>query len=214
MADIINPGLLLIIIRSLLAILILLTYFKYNVKVAPYLSAFVAMVVFVTIGRIITETTGNIHVYFLMYLSAMIGTIIILHVLEKFGNIRWLKTYKIVPVFSLVFVIISFFNAYILGGLANETPLTLLPTTLINAGGQALAAYYFYRFGKNLPSFGKYILVLGLLLDGILYPIAAFLVTMGLTSLVFFLALVFTLMIGIGYFLCFRTANKMSHNKD
>ncbi len=201
--DQITAGIITSAVRLAIALLIFWTYYKNKNKIAFYFGMF--FLLFSAHGwfRTLSVVTGEAFWYFIHRVALTFGTVVILMALSTIG-VEWIKKYKIALITAIASVLLAFNEAFNLGGVAAEQSniIFLLPTFSIGGLGLIIAGYYFNSIGKSLPGLGKNLMVTGFVLEGLLNFAAVWLIPAGLTGLAFYLGLIFTVMIGIGWRLC------------
>jgi hypothetical protein len=205
MVDQITAAIMTSSVRIIIALFIFWLYFKNRSKLALWFGVFFILFAVHGIFRTFSILTGEVLWFFVHRLGLTFGTLAILQGLSEIG-VDWIKKYKIVYVLAVVFILLSYYDAFILGGIAGEQKniMNSLPTFAIGGLGLIMAGYYFNSLGKALNSLGRNIMVTGFTLEGLLHFAVLYMIPAGLTGLAFYLGLVFTAMIGIGWWMSLK----------
>ena len=200
--DQITAGIITSAVRIAIALFIFGIYYKNRNKVALYFGLFFVLFAVHGIFRTLSATTGEPFWFFIHKVALVGGSVFILQGLGEMG-IDWIKKYFVVPILAVVTVLLAYYNAYLVGGIAGEAAniWLSLPSFALSGIGLILAGYYFYALGKDLPVWGKNVMVAGFILEGLLNFAVLWLIPVGLTGLAFYMGLLFTAMIGLGWLL-------------
>ena len=198
----ITAGIITSAVRILIAMFIFGIYYKNRNKIALYFGLFFTLFAVHGIFRTLSITTGEPFWFFLHKIALVGGSVFILQGLGEMG-IEWIKKYFVAPILAVIAVLLAYYNAYLAGGIAGEAEniWLSLPSFALSGIGLILAGYYFYAMGKDLPTLGKNIMVAGFILEGLLNFAVLWLIPAGLTGLAFYMGLLFTAMIGLGWML-------------
>ncbi len=190
-------------IRLLIGFFIFWVYYRSRSRLALSFGIFFVLLSAQSFFRIYGALHGGEIFYFLHRFLLLFGTVVILEGLSEIG-ISWIKKYNMPFIIGALAFIASYYNAFFLGGLSGEKSafFIILLINLISIVGLPLAGYYFYLCGKNLPLFGRNMMVFGFFMQGLVFVIAPWLNAVGLVGITFYLGLIFTGMIGIGWLLC------------
>lgn len=191
-------------LRLAFAVVILHLYLKNKKKIALYFGLFFLLFSLHGIFRFIAVESGQAIWFFLHRISLKFSTLMILIAIADLGA-RWIRRYKILPLFAIASASMAYIDAYIFGGLAGEQ--TTLLAGIIGFGlagtGLLISAYYLAFFARDLPPVGRRTLSLGLASQGILLFTAIFLIQSNLTGLAFIIGLINSTLIALGAWLSF-----------
>lgn len=195
--DFFSPEFIAFYSRILIFALIFWVYTKNKSKLALYFSLFFLMF---SAQAILRLYSSDVFIYFINRFTLLLGPIMILLGLSSL-NVSWIKKYNVVPILIILSFITAYYQAFILGA-SSYSILTIIPGTAIGGILLFVAAYYFNKMGSKLADSGRFLLVCGLILQGLLLPVGVVLISMNYSYATFYLGSVFTLLIGLGWYMC------------
>lgn len=185
-------------------------YYKHKKELALYFALFFLLVSLHGLFRAVSILNGDVLWLFVSRLMLTLGATTLLQALVHL-RVAWIERFHTIEIFMVVAVMLSYLDAYVFGGLTGEQThlLSGIPLSAMLGLTVLLTAYYFHRLGKGLPRLGYWMLVLGLTFEGILLMAAVFFARTSLEWIGFLLAVVFTAMIGAGWWLSYpKTASE------
>ncbi len=194
-----TPILITSIVRLGAGLVILYAYFKNKNKITLFFSLFLLLFGIQGFFRL-ASFNGDLTLYFISKLALSLSGVLVLLGLSEIG-VKWIKKYYVVPTIAIIFILLSYYSAYILGGVAGEANNSFLSTLINMAIGIVLllAGYCFYILGKNLPKLGLHVLVFGFALIGFVLTFSFLIIAN--PGVVYYFAMLGTLMVGVGWWL-------------
>ncbi|MBI2034876.1 MAG: hypothetical protein HYT11_04055 [Candidatus Levybacteria bacterium] len=209
MVDEITAGLITSVVRLMVAVFVSYSFFKSRSPPAMYLGLF-----FILFGihgwfRTLSLMTGNEILFFLHRLAMIFPTVIILQVISQ--SVSWISRYKIVFAIAAVSIILSYVDAFVFGGFVGEarTLWATIPSFSFSAVGMLMTAYFF-NAQKGMPRLGRNIMAVGFMLQSVLLFAAFLIVRNNLAGVGFYLGLVFTSIIAVGWWMVREKLDMMS----
>lgn len=202
------------LVRYLIAVPTFWAYYKNKNKASLYFTIFFLMFGTQTLLRSFYLTTGDALLYFGHLLTLTIGAAVMLYAIGELGA-QWTRKYRAAALLAVTGLLFSYIATFVMGYETAETSILMAAAILGTSGAPLIiAAYYFNLWGGALPRTGKNILVAGLALEGLLqFSVPWIAAVMGQQVIAFALGIVFTVLIGVGWWLCLHPKDAYAKNK-